>query len=335
MLDGKAFIHGRATALTARAGHLQLLKDVLVLRILLRLLHHLVAEHLVCALDPVRNIFAKNVESAEDRGDARDHGPRVRQGQATPRNAFPLVGVLLGPQHIFHEVLLEPLIRQVNAKLLEGIFLELLETVDVENADVAPVGIVRRTSGARDLQLSIGLIDEFHRLLEEAFVEGLDKAVQNMARLQCCPWHLMEGVPARDLHLLALQDGAELGSLEAQKAGGFLNMIVIEDPVLLRLVILRERLSKVHQASQNLKEGMCARIVEADGLESPAEPMEIVLVPFLEAGNRLLSCQEAVMLCAQEPELFHVLVAEPGKHLIEAMVIPLPLAVHDHARALK
>ena len=57
-------------------------------------------------------------------------------------NQLLLVPLLLRLQHLVHEEVLELLVRDVDAELLEAVHAERLETVNVQDADVRPGGLL-------------------------------------------------------------------------------------------------------------------------------------------------------------------------------------------------
>mmetsp|Transcript_94185 Transcript_94185/g.266549 ORF Transcript_94185/g.266549 Transcript_94185/m.266549 type:complete len:1014 (+) Transcript_94185:1095-4136(+) len=348
--DDEALVHRWPGAAPPLVRHLQLLQDVLPLRVLRRLLHSLHAEPLVAGgVEALGELLAVVVEAVEDLGDAVDDGLRVREGQRAPGQALALVEALLRDEDVLDEVLLQPLVRQVDAELLEGVPLEPLEAVDVQDADVAQLApaAVRRGRRPRALgpQLAEGVVDGLDGALEEPLVEGLDEAVQGLAELRLAPRHLVEGVPARDRDLLALQRGAEAVRVHAEQPRGPLDALVVDlhgsGVVLLpvrrprRGLLVLGDVPEVHEPGQDLEDRVDGLAVVAHGPQRVAEPPEVFGVPALALWRREAAEHQAVLAVPLKLELRELLVAEAGKHLVETVVCPLALAVDHDAGALQ
>mmetsp|Transcript_17890 Transcript_17890/g.51506 ORF Transcript_17890/g.51506 Transcript_17890/m.51506 type:complete len:277 (-) Transcript_17890:1521-2351(-) len=146
--DDKALVHAeRRQALSPCAAELRQAlppgasglhspQHLLALGILGRLLDNLEAEVLVCGIPhAAHEILAVFVQHPEDLADGVAHRLRVRQLQAAPGQPLPLVELLLGAEHVLDKVLLEALVREVDAELLEAVRLQPLEPVDIQRAN--------------------------------------------------------------------------------------------------------------------------------------------------------------------------------------------------------
>mmetsp|Transcript_17422 Transcript_17422/g.38376 ORF Transcript_17422/g.38376 Transcript_17422/m.38376 type:complete len:1202 (-) Transcript_17422:85-3690(-) len=347
VLDGEATVHtgtaGHAGALPA--GHLELLEDVLARGVLLRLLDHLLAEVLVAGIaDALRELLTVLVQRFEDGADAVGHRRGVRQVQTDPRQALALVERLLRDEDVLDEVLLEPLVGEVDAQLLEGIQREALEAVDVEDADVVPLALAGLVGHLR-AELLEAVVDALHGELEETLVEGLDEAEQRLAELRLAAGDLVEGVAAGDGHLLARQTGLELVRVHAQHLGSVADALLVDLHHLLVIVVrllgvrdlvLRD-VAEVDDAGEDVQHGVDVGLLEADGLQAIAEPLEVLGVVLLgDLRRRGAVRQQPVALLGVEQELvLEPLLASAVEHLVEAVVGALAGAVHHDAGALQ
>mmetsp|Transcript_16530 Transcript_16530/g.57889 ORF Transcript_16530/g.57889 Transcript_16530/m.57889 type:complete len:285 (-) Transcript_16530:1021-1875(-) len=215
MLDDEAFVHRKTDAcraLAASTGHLDLLQNFLALHILDSLIHDLLTEALVGRIsNPPRQVLAVLIQGLEDLPDGVEHRLAVWQWQAGPWQTLALVQFLFCRENILHEVLLQPLVGQVDAELLKRVSLEVLETIDVEDADVLPnllaIGFAASAChcALRRTQLPERVVDLVDNTLEEPIVHGLDEALQCMPELGCASGHLVEGAPARHCDLFLCQ----------------------------------------------------------------------------------------------------------------------------------
>mmetsp|Transcript_117351 Transcript_117351/g.328467 ORF Transcript_117351/g.328467 Transcript_117351/m.328467 type:complete len:590 (-) Transcript_117351:1125-2894(-) len=218
VLDDEAFVERRAgSALPPAAAHFQLLQDVFAHGVLVRLVQDLLAEAPVRRLaHAIHQVLAVLVERLEDLPDGGEHRRRVGQRQAGPRQALALVQLLLSTEYVLDEVLLEPLVREVDAELLEGVVLQVLEAVDVEDADVPPA-LLHLLQDVRRPQLRERVIDPLHCAVEDALVDRLDEALQGVPEVGRAPGHLVEGAPAPHGHLPLRQPRTQLRGLHAEQ----------------------------------------------------------------------------------------------------------------------
>mmetsp|Transcript_111708 Transcript_111708/g.266469 ORF Transcript_111708/g.266469 Transcript_111708/m.266469 type:complete len:498 (-) Transcript_111708:1172-2665(-) len=156
---------------------------------------------LLCSNEVLHSAKAVLVQKLQQGLDAEDHRGGV--GELHLRDVQPLLRVhpLLGFQNLLHEELLQPLVGQVDAQLLEAVVLQPLEAVDVQSSNVLVVG-VWIGAGIRHL------VDPCNDLLKEARVENLDDALQSLPRLCQGARAFDVGDPALTvhMHLLELQD---------------------------------------------------------------------------------------------------------------------------------
>ena len=118
------------------------------------------------------------------------------------RSPLVLVQVLLLREGVAVELLLQPLVGEVDAELLEGVGLEDLEAEDVEHAD-------RRAALAAD-----GRVDAAHEVVEDVGVDGLGERLDGLVRLLHRVPHVLHLASDRDLPLD--QRGAERGRVHLQ-----------------------------------------------------------------------------------------------------------------------
>mmetsp|Transcript_54969 Transcript_54969/g.147185 ORF Transcript_54969/g.147185 Transcript_54969/m.147185 type:complete len:372 (+) Transcript_54969:651-1766(+) len=241
VLDGESLIQCRRNSTrecgrTTATQRPQLSQDLPTLRILGSLVRCLQAELLVAGATAGVRELTVLIEGAEDLADAIDHRLRVGKAEAIPRQTLPLVQALLGNQHVLHKVLLESLVGQVDAQLLEGVPLQPLKAIDIENTNMIPSTF--GTSGVRWPQLAEGAIDVLYSAIEEPLVEGLDEAVQNLPKLRLRARHLVEGIPARDRDLLPPQCAGEVVYIHAQEPCSLLHAALIDLHCLAVVIIL-------------------------------------------------------------------------------------------------
>mmetsp|Transcript_84523 Transcript_84523/g.258052 ORF Transcript_84523/g.258052 Transcript_84523/m.258052 type:complete len:556 (-) Transcript_84523:445-2112(-) len=350
--DDEALVHGRARgAAPAAASHLERLEDLLPGGVPGGLVHDLLAEGFVRRVaDALHEVLAVLVQRLEHLADGGEHGLRVGQRQALPRQALAPVELLFGPQHVLDEVLLEPLVREVDAKLLEGIALQVLEAVDVKDTDVAPrlrLGVLGRV---RPDALE-AVVDALHRAVEEALVNRLDEAVQRLPEIRGAPGHLVEGAAPSDSDLLLRQPRPHLVGVHAEQLRSPLQGLEVDVDglvVVLQAAAVRAlgrgvgrrlplEVAQVDQAREHADHASDVVRAQANGPEGVAEPFEIDCVAGLKPWQGLAARagEQAVRLALLQTELRHTLIVQPSDHLVKAVVRPLPVAVHDDARALE
>mmetsp|Transcript_122795 Transcript_122795/g.352683 ORF Transcript_122795/g.352683 Transcript_122795/m.352683 type:complete len:534 (+) Transcript_122795:1704-3305(+) len=123
------------------------------------------------------------VEDLHDIPDAVDDRFVVRELPLAHREALVLVRPLLRQEHLFDEELLEALVREVDAQLLEAIGLEALETVDVQGPHA--VKLVREiVAGHLRVANLARFVDFGDDVVEQPLVEDLDDTLQCLLRLR-------------------------------------------------------------------------------------------------------------------------------------------------------
>mmetsp|Transcript_127600 Transcript_127600/g.272050 ORF Transcript_127600/g.272050 Transcript_127600/m.272050 type:complete len:442 (+) Transcript_127600:2388-3713(+) len=129
------------------------------------------------------------VEDRHDALDAHDHRLGVRQRDFTDVETLLSIRALLCLEDLLDEELLEPLIGQVDAELLETVRLQALKAIDVEGADTVEGALARCSllvgspTPCRADVAGTGLIDFLDDLVKQALVEDLDDALQRLGSL--------------------------------------------------------------------------------------------------------------------------------------------------------
>mmetsp|Transcript_84524 Transcript_84524/g.258067 ORF Transcript_84524/g.258067 Transcript_84524/m.258067 type:complete len:563 (-) Transcript_84524:445-2133(-) len=357
--DDEALVHGRARgAAPAAASHLERLEDLLPGGVPGGLVHDLLAEGFVRRVaDALHEVLAVLVQRLEHLADGGEHGLRVGQRQALPRQALAPVELLFGPQHVLDEVLLEPLVREVDAKLLEGVAPQVLEAVDVQDAHVrAALELVvgGAAPGGAPLagpQATEGIVDPQHGPIEESLVNGFDEALEGLPEASDAPGHLVEGAAPSDSDLLLRQPRPHLVGVHAEQLRSPLQGLEVDVDglvVVLQAAAVRAlgrgvgrrlplEVAQVDQAREHADHASDVVRAQANGPEGVAEPFEIDCVAGLKPWQGLAARagEQAVRLALLQTELRHTLIVQPSDHLVKAVVRPLPVAVHDDARALE
>mmetsp|Transcript_69686 Transcript_69686/g.151641 ORF Transcript_69686/g.151641 Transcript_69686/m.151641 type:complete len:492 (-) Transcript_69686:675-2150(-) len=354
VLDYEAFVRCRGSAGPTLARHVQPLQHLISLGILRRLLDNLLTEFLVCVtpgFHALSQTGTEVIQCLEDLADAKDHRLGVWQCQVRPRETLSPIQSLLRREHVLHEVLLQPLVRQIDAELFERVLLQPLEAVDVQDANLLSRSCIRLRLH-RGSQLAEGVIDALHDSLEEPLVEGLDEALEGLAELRWSPGHLVERHAAWNPDLSPLQCPDELVCVHPEQLGCLLGALFVEvhclspregllfllgGPQLGTAVrLLQHDIPEVDDAGQHPQARIDLLLIEADRLQGVSKPPEVAHVAFLEAPDAgAMAGGEAVIPSTLQLQITQLLVAQAGKHLVEDMVRPLICAVHHHARTLQ
>mmetsp|Transcript_47959 Transcript_47959/g.133700 ORF Transcript_47959/g.133700 Transcript_47959/m.133700 type:complete len:521 (+) Transcript_47959:1926-3488(+) len=279
MADGEALVRSGAHVVPSIAGvNLRLLEDLAALRIFRGVLGDLLAEYFVggVLLQATREARAKVVQRGEHRADAIHHGSGIGHGDVLPWQRLALVKVLLSRKLIFHEVLLESLVREVDAQLLERILLQPLEAINVEDPDVPPFLVDKRRIRAVAQVSCERIVDAPHHLLEQPLVQGLDEAVKRLPELHRRPGDFVERLAATDVDALTLEGASKLARVHPKQLCSVLNasiinlhrrnLVFVDDGLLQRdaSLILDSSVAKVYEAREYLQCSVDSSFVEAN-----------------------------------------------------------------------
>ena len=179
----------------------------------------LIQQGLIGALGELALLVNQTHEVERPNGDEVEGFLVVHELDMGPVDGLQVVLLLLELEDVLDKELLEVLVGKVDAKLLEGVGLEVLKAEDVEDADAAAVG------GVLQVWLEDSGVDLPHNINEEAAVDALGKGVPHVPGLM----HV-EGAD----HRLALgEDGAagecvdERLLVHAQDGGHAFNVALI------------------------------------------------------------------------------------------------------------
>mmetsp|Transcript_52480 Transcript_52480/g.113638 ORF Transcript_52480/g.113638 Transcript_52480/m.113638 type:complete len:497 (-) Transcript_52480:1022-2512(-) len=286
--DGEARVKSRSGTATAPASrHLKPLLHVTTPSVLRGLVKHLQAKLLVGRLlriDALRELTAKVIQHAERPSDSAHNGLGIGHLQVRPGQSLPTVKPLLSAEHVLHKVLLKPLVGEIDAELLKGVPLKPLEAVNVKDADMLASTFLQGLSlQPKRSKFTEGIVDPLDREFKDSLVQRFDESLEGLAELSRGSWHLVEGRPARDFDLLALQCSSELIGIHSQQPCGSRDALLVDlhrastSAVLLSSRLLLRRLqgisllswgiAEVHQTSEHLQDIFHLTVVESHRLE--------------------------------------------------------------------
>mmetsp|Transcript_77324 Transcript_77324/g.226765 ORF Transcript_77324/g.226765 Transcript_77324/m.226765 type:complete len:484 (+) Transcript_77324:2140-3591(+) len=277
------------------------------------------------------------------------------------------IGPLLGFENLLDEELLQPLVRQVDAELLEAVCLQALKSIDVQCADAVVVDLSSPEGHLpRGTVAGAGCVDVLDDLVEEALVEDLDDALQRLSGLRLGPWAVnVRRAPVLSLHvhLLPLQHLLQAALREAQEVRRLRQRVL---PVLrdLDLGLLRGlrrvrpggargpggvvgaggEVVELHFAEMDQRRHGLPDVllhVRADeGGQRLAELGKLLRVPLrvrgvLWARLRAARVEQLVLRAWIQQQLVKHVIIQAKEHFVENVVVPLAVLLGDHARGLQ